>query len=115
MLDTWSLAFMCHRYLPELIANWSLKSDPKLDAGSSADFSLVPLTWTGCEAASADGAIRKPAVARAADATILVRSDIGAIPVLRLPARPSGDPAALRQHRNGGNDRLVGTETKSGY
>ena len=87
MRCTWSSAFMCHRYLPELIANWSLKSDPKLDAGSSADFSLVPLTWTGCEAASADGAIRKLAVARAADATILVRSDIGAIPVLRLSSQ----------------------------
>ena len=52
MVDTWSLAFRCHRCLPELVANWSLKSDPKVDAGSRADFSWFPVTWTGCEAAS---------------------------------------------------------------
>src|SRR5207247_10876436 len=54
--------------------------------------------------ASADGASRKLAVARAADTANLVRSDIGAIPDLRFPARPSGVPAALRQHRIRGND-----------
>src|SRR5690349_19084411 len=32
-----------------------------------------------------------------------------------VPARPSGVPAALREHRIGRNDRSAGTETKSRY
>ena len=49
----------------------------------------------GDQAASADGASRKLAVARAADAAILARSDIGAIPDLRFPSQAIWRPRRI--------------------
>src|SRR6266487_1677059 len=55
-----------------------------LDLAITVVSSLCPVTCTGCDAASADGASRKLVVARAAAVTSLVRNDIGAVPDLRL-------------------------------
>jgi len=53
---------------------------------------LVPAAWTGCEL---DGASRKLAVARAAEAANLARNDIGAIPDLRLPSQAIWRPRRI--------------------
>src|SRR5690242_366934 len=71
MAGTCFLAFADHSDLPELIAPACLKPDPNVEAGSSADFSLAPLTCTGWVAACAPaGASRKAEAATAIEATI---------------------------------------------
>jgi len=53
------------------------------------------LSMTGCEVASADGAGRNSAVARAAEAADLARNDIDVIPDLRLPSQAIWRPRRI--------------------
>src|SRR5262245_55826305 len=102
MAGTCFVALWGHSDLPELLAPRSLKPDPNVEAGSSADFSLAPLTCTGCVAAcAAAGTIRKAEAATAIEATILVRKDIIWSPVSaasrpgRLAASPPRDQSII--------------------
>jgi hypothetical protein len=107
MVVTWSVALRCQIPLDQSLSS-SCQSGPNVEAGSSADRSLAPFTWTGLLAACAAGAIRKAEVAMAMEAMTLVRKDIFVVPCF-CGARPGPltDPAAWLEHRIEGHIRVA--------